>query len=133
MRRRVSLTVIDHAAPVGAGKYLPGAPHTRDECKAIYRDAFIACPFIACRHHMYLVTSADMPGRRESNRNPPASSLAEQQHGDSCALDIAERKNNAGVVAAKLGLTRRRIEQITKVALKKLKAAGIDLRELMEG
>lgn len=100
-------------------------PLLRSEC----RDGPRPCPYVSCRHHLYLDVS------RNGNLilNFPGLEPDELEH--SCSLDIAEagarRLEDVGTV---LNLVRDRIRQIEVRVLAKLeislRAAGVGLDDL---
>jgi hypothetical protein len=114
--RRASLPVfIDY--PEGIER-----PKTRAECAGGSRP----CPFVSCRHHLFL----DVSEKGGLKLNFP--SLEPDELIASCSLDVADR----GVAAledagALMNLTRERVRQIEVVALRKLERKRV-LHELAE-
>jgi hypothetical protein len=107
-----------HALEVGIER-----PRTRGECA----DGPRPCPFVACRHHLYLDVS---PTTGTIKLNFPEREVWELT--ETCALDIAD----AGAqplerASALLNVTRERIRQIEAVALVKL-ASREDARALRD-
>ena len=88
-------------------------PKTRDDCI----DGERPCPFVGCKHHLFLDVSRD---DRSITLNFPGKELEELA--DTCALDVAGR---GGATLEDVGnmfnLTRERIRQIEGKALGKLK------------
>jgi hypothetical protein len=90
-------------------------PKTRADCEQIVRP----CPFVGCKHHLYLDVTQDNGNirinfpDREPHQMPPDGS---------CALDVAEQ---GGVTLSAAGdlvnLTRERIRQVEVEALRKLR------------
>lgn len=84
-------------------------PRTRQECAHLPRP----CPFVSCRHHLYLDVS---PKTGSIKFNFP--DLEVEELTQSCALDVAE---NGPLGAEELGvvmnLTRERIRQIEQRGL----------------
>lgn len=123
--------------PVGVGA-VSSRPRTRGDCQ----DGPRPCIHVSCRHHLMVevtrVGSLTLNGKR-------GGSLPLMRHGngctsrvdefmeyvadvvvnaaDTCALDLAERGGmSLEEIAQVLEVTRSRIEQIEKVALKKCEA-----------
>lgn len=103
-------------------------PRTRGECADVPRP----CPFVSCRHHLYL----DVKETGAIRYNFPDLEPGEVVH--SCALDVADRGaadtygdaqsivEHVSVVgvADLLNLTRERVWQVEGEAFEKVKAAG---------
>ncbi len=102
-------------------------PKSRDDCI----DGERPCPFVGCKHHLYLEVNKD---NGTITFNFPSKEVEELT--DSCALDVAAR---GGVTLEDVGdmfnLTRERIRQIEGKALVKLKNnhRARAVREEMEG
>jgi hypothetical protein len=95
-------------------------PQTREDC----RDAPRPCPWVACKHHLYL----DINPRTGSIKiNFPDLEPWELQH--TCALDIAD---NGGLTLEEIGLitnlTRERVRQVEVRGLLTLQARSNALR-----
>jgi hypothetical protein len=96
-------------------------PITREQCV----DGPRPCPFVACRHHLYLDVA---PDTGTIKLNFPELEVWELAH--SCALDIAEAGGlELERTSLLLNVTRERIRQIEAVALAKLSAIS-DVRAL---
>lgn len=84
-------------------------PDTRGEC----RDAVRPCPFVSCRHHLYLDVN---PHTGTIKINFPDLEPWELEH--TCALDVADR---GGITLEEVGeilnLTRERVRQIEVTSL----------------
>jgi hypothetical protein len=94
-------------------------PRTRAECA----DGPRPCPFVSCRHHLYIDVS---PRTGAIKLNFP--DLEVWDLGESCALDVADRGGTTlEDVGAIMNLTRERIRQVEVKALAKLEA----LRDMM--
>ncbi|HLV68867.1 MAG TPA: sigma factor-like helix-turn-helix DNA-binding protein [Polyangiaceae bacterium] len=94
-------------------------PRTRAECV----DGPRPCPFVSCRHHLYVDVS---PRTGAIKLNFP--DLEVWDLGESCALDVADRGGTTlEDVGAIMNLTRERIRQVEVKALAKLEA----LRDMM--
>lgn len=96
-------------------------PHSRAEC----RNAERPCPYVSCKHHLYLDVN---PETGSIKLNFPDVEVWELE--ETCALDIAER---GGVTLEEVGeimnLTRERIRQLEMSGLTKL-AENNDAPEL---
>ena len=91
-------------------------PRTRAECHTGTRP----CPFISCKHHLYLDVN---PETGSIKLNFPDLEVWEMK--DTCSLDVADR---GGVTLEEVGeilnLTRERIRQVEVRGLLKLKMVG---------
>ncbi len=110
---------------VGAMMYPPvdiPRPTTRAECREEARP----CPWVACKHHLYLDIN---PETGSIKINFPDLEPWELQH--TCALDVAER---GGITLEEVGeimnLTRERIRQVEVRGLLKLKMGSPSPDEL---
>jgi hypothetical protein len=108
---------------VGAAMYPPvdiPRPTTRAEC----REEMRPCPWVACKHHLYLDIN---PETGSIKINFP--DLEPEDMKDTCSLDVAER---GGITLDEVGevtnLTRERIRQLEVRGLLKLKALSRELR-----
>ncbi|WP_245677718.1 sigma factor-like helix-turn-helix DNA-binding protein [Chondromyces crocatus] len=89
-------------------------PRTRAECV----DGPRPCPYVSCKHHLYLDVS---PRTGAIKLNFP--DLEASEMNESCALDIADRGGTTlEDVGAIMNLTRERIRQVEVKALAKLEA-----------
>lgn len=89
-------------------------PKTRGECANGPRP----CPFVSCRHHLYLDVSAKTGSIKF---NFPDLEVWEMK--ESCALDVAERIDNqlaTDKLAERLNITRERVRQKLEVILAQL-------------
>ncbi len=88
-------------------------PKSRRDCEAGPRP----CPFVACKHHLYLDVNPDTGSIK---LNFPDIPVWEMEH--TCALDVADR---GGVTLEEVGeilnLTRERIRQVEVMGLEKLR------------
>ncbi len=95
-------------------------PHTRAEC----RDAQRPCPWVACKHHLYLDIN---PTTGSIKINFPDLEPWELAH--TCALDVAD---GGGLTLEEIGvitnLTRERVRQVEVRGLLTLKARSRSLR-----
>lgn len=99
-------------------------PQTRSDCANFSRP----CPYVACRHHLYL----DVDARSGSIRiNYPDKEVWELEH--SCSLDIADSPDDLTLedLGQIMGVTRERIRQIEVVAQARLKKLGA--RQILDG
>jgi hypothetical protein len=89
-------------------------PRTRAECS----DAPRPCPFVSCKHHLYLDVSARTGAIK---LNFPDLEVWEMS--ETCALDVADRGGTTlEEVGAIMNLTRERIRQVEVKGLAKLAA-----------
>jgi hypothetical protein len=89
-------------------------PHNREECA----DAPRPCPYVSCKHHLYLDVSARTGAIK---LNFPDLEVWEMS--ETCALDIADRGGTTlEEVGAIMNLTRERIRQVEVKGLAKLAA-----------
>jgi hypothetical protein len=94
-------------------------PRTRAECG----DAPRPCPFVSCKHHLYLDVSARTGAIKLNFPDLEVWDMA-----DTCALDVADRGGTTlEEVGAIMNLTRERIRQVEVKGLAKLAA----LRDMM--
>ncbi len=96
---------------------LPQRPTTRAACADVPRP----CPFVSCKHHLYLDVSARTGAIK---LNFPDLEVDELPADSSCAIDVADR---GGVTLENVGeimnLTRERIRQIEVKAFARLHAS----------
>jgi hypothetical protein len=96
----------------------PAPPATRAGCV----DGPRPCLATGCRHHL-------APEVRSGTRRKVSLPLAAMV--ETCALDVADRGGETlEEVGRILNVTRERIRQIETIALRKMKARGVDLGEL---
>jgi len=94
-------------------------PRTREECS----DAPRPCPFVSCKHHLYLDVSARTGAIKLNFPDLEVWDMTE-----TCALDVADRGGTTlEEVGAIMNLTRERIRQVEVKGLAKLSA----LRDMM--
>ncbi len=101
-------------------------PATRGECAGGPRP----CPFVSCRHHLYLDVSARTGSITLNFPDVEVEDMAE-----SCALDVADRGGGTlEEVGALLNLTRERLRQLEVLALERAErsAAAGYLEDLAE-
>lgn len=86
-------------------------PRTRADCANVPRP----CPFVGCRHHLYLDETAAGSLRFTTD-------LEVHQLPQSCSLDVAEQGPLSQEATGELlgGLSHERIRQIERIALAKL-------------
>jgi hypothetical protein len=101
----------------------PEVDYERPSCRAHCESAERPCPFVGCKHHLYLDVN---PETGSIKLNFPDVEVWEMQ--ETCALDIAER---GGVTLEEVGeimnLTRERIRQLEMSGLSKLHMADADM------
>lgn len=124
-KRTPALRVVDAMELDESFEFLPGVPATRAECV----DAPRPCPFISCRHHLWLIEQRDRPGNPDRGAQGAA---ALHPMGPSCSLDVAVKAHSLNEVASILGVVPTRIHQITLLAIKKLRALGLNVDEMIE-
>lgn len=99
-------------------------PRVRSECRGGVRP----CPFVACKHHLYLDVN---PATGSIKINFPDIEVWEMS--ETCALDIAERGGlTLEEVGSIMNLTRERIRQVEVAGLEKLQAEeyAVDLEDV---
>lgn len=80
-------------------------PKPREDCRRVERP----CPYVACRHHLYL----DVLGTGSIKLNFPDLEPDEMPADGSCSLDVAERGGlKIESVAELMNLTRERARQL---------------------
>jgi hypothetical protein len=101
-------------------------PQSRAECTRAPGEEREPCPWVACKHHLYLDVN---PETGSIKINFP--DLEPWEIGETCALDVAER---GGITLEEVGeimnLTRERIRQVEVRGLLKLKMASPSPDEL---
>lgn len=126
--RTVSITRLSQRAlRAGAEAYpeQPGRdylrPRTLEECDSVGLGDLFPCPFVSCKHHLYLDVNPrtgsvkiNFPGREVDELTETCSKHVEMRGG----LTLEE-------VADVMNLTRERVRQLQSRAIAKLKAAGI--------
>ena len=108
----------------GAQLYPPVEDVARPKSRAECRDAPRPCPWVACKHHLYL----DINPRTGSIKiNFPDLEPWELEH--TCALDVADQ---GGLTLEEIGfitnLTRERVRQVEVRGLLSLRARSLGLR-----
>jgi hypothetical protein len=119
---RVHLELLD--SDRGDGFDVPARPVTRGDCANVPRP----CPFVSCRHHLYL----DVASSGSLILNFPDLEPADLEH--SCSLDVADDGRKRDVtVAERMNVTRERTRQIEKNGIRKMKLHRRLLGEFVEG
>ena len=94
-------------------------PHTRGDCV----DADRPCPWVSCRHHLYLDINPHTGTIKLNHPNLEPWELVE-----TCALDVADQGGvTLEVVAGYMKLTRERIRQIEAKGLAMSRALAMGL------
>lgn len=106
---------------------LPPRPKTRADCINGPRP----CPWVGCRHHLYLDVSTKT-GSLKTNF-PDVDEVDLEKLRETCALDVAAR-GGVGLkeIAEYMNLTKERVRQIEVLVIPKFKAAVESQPELME-
>jgi hypothetical protein len=118
LRRQRATGVVDPELDAILREMEAARPRSRAECANGPRP----CPFISCKHHLYLDVN---PSTGSIKLNFPDKEL--WQLGETCALDVADR---GGITLEEVGsimnLTRERIRQVETRGLLKLRAIAED-------
>lgn len=103
--------------------YYPRRPRTRGECGEAR-----PCPWVGCRYHLY---GDDRARRHDSVWTPNGVPLEDMP--ETCALDVADRGTEPTMdeIAALMNVTRQRVDQIEKQALRKLARLGLVLEDFL--
>lgn len=100
-------------------------PKTRGDCK----DSIRPCPWVGCRHHLYLNVNEDTGSMTQNFPKTPVWDLTE-----SCSLDLADANPDGLKLESMAGfmeLTKERIRQIEEQAKDQLRAtSGVELGEV---
>lgn len=100
------------AVPVVDADPPPVRPKTRGECVGGHRP----CPWVGCRHHLYLEAQAT------GSIKLIFPDLEPDEMVESCSLDVADRGAQTElVVAAALNVTRQRVTQIEEETMRTLR------------
>jgi hypothetical protein len=114
-KRELELGRLFARADAEEGVVLPERPRARAECAGGPRP----CPFVSCKHHLYLDVS---PRTGAIKLNFP--DLEPAQLVESCALDVADRGGSTlDRVGEVMNVTRERIRQVEVKALAKVLGA----------
>lgn len=116
MVRAVQRSLAEHAKEVEELRKI--RPKIRADCAKIIRP----CPFISCKHHLFLEVNPDTGAiRLNFPELEPEADLS--QMAETCSLDVAEEADDDGltleVTGALMNLTRERINQIVVTAQEK--------------
>lgn len=88
-------------------------PTVRSECPPVR-----PCPFIGCRYNLYLDNNGDL----SDNSAPWEQLTVDGRDVSNCSLDVAaEGGKTPDELAAMLGVSRQRVEQIIAAGLEKLR------------
>ncbi len=102
-----------------------GVPRNRGECI----DGPRPCPYLSCRHHLWLQLGQDQAGNWQRGRM--GSAELRPATVQTCALDVAEHGATSKDVGRLLGMDETRVRQIAAKAFKKLKRAGVSVDEFI--
>jgi hypothetical protein len=103
-----------------------GAPRTRAQCKDMPRP----CPYVSCRHHLWLRLKQEQPGNPQAGKQGDTTFRPATMQ--SCSLDVADKGASFEEIGQLLGMDSTRGRQIAQAALEKLKALGVNVDELLE-
>lgn len=93
-------------------------PKTRAECAGAPRP----CPYVSCKHHLYL----DVSKRGSIKVNFP--DIEVEAMTESCALDVAEAgERTREEVGALMNMTGERVRQLEESGLEKLRESALEL------
>lgn len=145
--RRVYLRMVDAPAAFEPRAGLPAGG--RDECRTGERP----CPYVRCKYHLWLVLPEDRQGRRGGRRQgEPIGPDGDRERTGSttleprwlehptppcCARDVQEATKQAGdvtsfeVIAKAMGRHHTTVRVMLARAIEKLKARGLELKELV--
>lgn len=94
-------------------------PLTRADCVNMPRP----CPFVSCKHHLYLDANPDTGAITIRFPHLDVDEMAE-----TCVLDVADRGSHTLEEVGKIyGVVRERVRQIETMGLRSLSRAGTDL------
>lgn len=115
---------------IGRLLYPPSEDEPRPKSRAECLNGPRPCPFVSCKHHLYLDVSQKTGAIKLNFPDIEVEDLAE-----SCALDVADRGGTTlEEVGAIMNLTRERIRQVEVKALAKLDALNdmMSLRDYVD-
>jgi hypothetical protein len=108
----------------------------RAECKTGPRP----CPYVRCKHHLWLLEGRDRAGRR-GRGTPPGTTLEprwlDPEPCDSCELDVSDRAGELGetlsitAIGKAMGRDDSTVALLIERALQKLRDAGVEVGELL--
>ena len=117
---------INHRLPVIRQDCLTGTPITGSLEQR--QRGQVQCMNLGCRHNLLADESSTRPGRRHGGLAPEWTVRGENTNAGapSCSLDVADTgPKSAAEVAAILGMSRRRVEQVVKAFKKTHKALAL--------
>lgn len=97
------------------------APKKRADCAGIPKP----CPFLDCRHHLWLRLQQEQPGNPQAGKQGETTFRPSTMQ--SCSLDVAEKGASFEEIGELLGMDSTRGRQIAQAALEKLKARCAEL------
>lgn len=104
-----------------------GVPRTRADCANVPRP----CPYIACRHHLWLRLQQEQPGNPQAGKQGLTTFRPATMQ--SCALDVAERGASYDEIGDYLGMDSTRARQIAQGAIEKLQDEHPELAAQLMG
>lgn len=117
-----------YSPPPTRGDCIMGQPNTgsREQRTA----GLVRCGALQCRHNLDRVDSEDVPGRRHGGLAPAwtLSGSNVSAMSPSCSLDVVDANPaglSSGEVAAVMGVSKRRVEQIVRAWLVSQGAADV--------
>lgn len=126
-RRSVKLRVVDALQLPEDWEIKPGVPATRADCINGPRP----CSYLSCRHHNWLRLQSENPGNPQAGKQGETTFRPASMQ--SCALDVADKgAASFEEVGRYLGCDSTRARQIAAAAIEKLRAAGLDVTEMLE-
>jgi hypothetical protein len=127
-RRSQRLRIIEPLQLPADWEMRSGVPETRADCANVPRP----CPYVACRHHLWLRLKQEQPGNPQAGKQGETTFRPSSMQ--SCSLDVADKLGGASFdeIGELLGMDSTRARQIAQAALDKLRAAGVDVDELVE-
>jgi hypothetical protein len=124
--RSAKLRIVESLELPSSWEMRAGVPRTRGECK----DGPRPCPYVSCRHHLWLRLQEEQPGNPQEGRQ--GATTLRPSTMDTCALDVAERgRATFEEIGAILGVHPTRARQIAEAALAELRERGVDVEGLL--
>jgi hypothetical protein len=111
----VTLRLDEPLALPSSWEFRDDTPKTRAECVGGQRP----CPFVKCRHHLWLDPEQDQSGNWQKGRQGFTSVIPHTM--ESCALDVAEVGATPDQIGKMLDIDNTRVRQILDGAITKLR------------